>query len=129
LADQGISGAERLRFSGCSARKRSSILLLALFFVRFCALTGEPVSDSSLRRFGLLAGFAFVNRIDSTLLFAAPLAWLAIQGLRGRDHRVRPLVIAFGVPVAAWLLFATFYYGFPPEVGRNGPRVSARARG
>jgi arabinofuranosyltransferase len=113
LADQGISGAERLRFSGCSARKRSSILLLALFFVRFCALTGEPVSDSSLRRFGLLAGFAFVNRIDSTLLFAAPLAWLAIQGLRGRDHRVRPLVIAFGVPVAAWLLFATFYYGFP----------------
>jgi arabinofuranosyltransferase len=63
-----------------------SYLLLALFFVRFCALTGETVSDSSLRRFGLLAGFAFVNRIDRTLLFAAPLAWLAIQGWRGRDQ-------------------------------------------
>ena len=90
-----------------------SYLLLALFYVRFCALTDEPVSDRSLRRFGLLAGLAFVNRIDNALLFAAPLVWLAIQGLRRRDQRIRPLVMAFAVPVAVWLLFATFYYGFP----------------
>ena len=90
-----------------------SYLLLALFYVRFCAVTDEPLSDRSLRRFGLLAGLAFVNRIDSILLFAAPLAWLAIRGVRKRDQRIKPLLLACAVPVAAWLLFATFYYGFP----------------
>ena len=99
-----------------------SFLLLALFYVRFCRL--GPAEDERLNRdafnveprqlrvFGLLAGLAFVNRMDSVLLYALPLAWLAFRARRRREHLV-PLVTAFAVPVVLWLLFATIYYGFP----------------
>jgi arabinofuranosyltransferase len=90
-----------------------SYLLLALFYVRFCRITDAPLTTGELRRFGLLAGLAFVNRIDSVALYVAPLAWLVLRGLRRRDERVTPLLVAFAAPVAAWLIFATIYYGFP----------------
>jgi arabinofuranosyltransferase len=89
-----------------------SYLLLALFYVRFCRMGDEPLEPRHLRTFGLLAGLAFVNRIDSVLLYAAPLAWLAFRTRRRGDQLV-PLVTAFAVPVGLWLLFATIYYGFP----------------
>jgi arabinofuranosyltransferase len=90
-----------------------SYLLLGLFYVKFCRVTDEPLTPGELRRFGLLAGLAFVNRIDSVTLYAAPLAWLALRAWRRRDERITPLVLAFGIPAAAWLIFATVYYGFP----------------
>lgn len=90
-----------------------SYLLLALFYVTFCRVSDAPLTTVELRRFGLLAGLAFVNRMDSVALYAAPLAWLALRGLRRRDERITPLLLAFAVPVAAWLMFALVYYGFP----------------
>ena len=57
-----------------------SYLLLALFYFRFCRdRSRRPRSTRRLRRFGLLAGLAFVNRIDSVVLYAVPLAWLAFR--------------------------------------------------
>ncbi len=38
---------------------------------------------------------------------------LRLRAFRRRDERSAPLVIAFAAPVAAWLVFATLYYGFP----------------
>ncbi len=90
-----------------------SYLLLALFYVRLVHIGDAPLTDRELRRFGLLAGLAFVNRMDSVALYALPLAWLAIRAWRRSDARLRPLLLAFGVPVVAWLVFATSYYGFP----------------
>jgi arabinofuranosyltransferase len=90
-----------------------SYLLLALFYGRFLAVTDEPLADRELRRFGLLAALAFVNRMDSVVLYAAPLAWLLWRSSRRRDEGNLPLLVAFAGPVGAWLLFATFYYGFP----------------
>jgi arabinofuranosyltransferase len=90
-----------------------SYLLLAVFYVRFCRISDPPLTSAELQRFGLLAGLAFVNRIDSVALYVAPLAWLALRGLRRRDERILPLIIGFAVPAAAWLIFATVYYGFP----------------
>jgi arabinofuranosyltransferase len=84
-----------------------------VFYVRFCRITDAPLTTGELRTFGLLAGLAFVNRIDSVALYVAPLAWLVLRGLRRRDERVTPLLVAFAAPVAAWLIFATIYYGFP----------------
>ena len=90
-----------------------SYLLLAVFYVPFCRIFDETVlSAGDLRRFGLLAGLAFVNRIDSVLLYAPALAWLVIHQWRRRG-RFLPLLVAFAAPVAAWLVFATIYYGFP----------------
>jgi arabinofuranosyltransferase len=90
-----------------------SYLLLALFYVRFFQVGDAPVSHRDMRRFGLLAGLAFVNRIDSVVLYALPLAWLTLRVFRRRDTRLAPLILSFGIPAAAWLTFATVYYGFP----------------
>ena len=96
-----------------------SYLLLALFYVRFCRLGDEPLYRDPLKEeprelgaFGLLAGLAFVNRMDSVLLYALPLAWLAFRARRHRGQFI-PLVTGFAVPAGLWLLFATVYYGFP----------------
>lgn len=90
-----------------------SYLLLALFYVRFLTVSDAPLTDNDLRRFGVLAGLSFVNRMDTVLLVAPALAWLTIRAMRGRGERVLPLVIGFGAPAAAWLMFAMVYYGFP----------------
>ncbi|MGH9371951.1 MAG: hypothetical protein ACRD15_10520, partial [Vicinamibacterales bacterium] len=90
-----------------------SYLLLALFYVRFCAVGDGPLTNKDLRRFGLLAGLAFVNRMDSVVLYAIPLASLLLRAWRRNDERLRPLLLTFAVPVIAWLAFATLYYGFP----------------
>lgn len=90
-----------------------SYLLLVVFFVRFCAVSDAPLAPRDLRQFGFIAGLAFVNRIDSVLLYLLPIAWLALRAARRRDERPAPLVLALLAPVAAWLIFATLYYGFP----------------
>jgi arabinofuranosyltransferase len=89
-----------------------SYLLLAVFYVKFCRIADAPLERPDLQRFGLLAGLAFVNRMDSVLLYGIPLAWLAFRVWRRRELLVS-LVVGFAGPAAAWLLFATIYYGFP----------------
>ena len=90
-----------------------SYLLLTLFYMRFVRLddTTAP-TPQELRTFGLLAGLAFVNRIDSVLLYVAPLLWLS-AGARKNRSEIRALLGGFLAPVVAWLVFATIYYGFP----------------
>jgi arabinofuranosyltransferase len=90
-----------------------SYCLLTLFYTRLFATGDDPLSMRDARWLGLIAGLAFVNRMDSVLLYAAPLAWLAYREFRKADGRLVPLVSAFAVPVVAWVAFATFYYGFP----------------
>ena len=90
-----------------------SYCLLAFFYTRWFAVADRPLETRDLRRFGFVAGLAFVNRIDSALLYALPLAWLALRTLRADRVRLAALVTGFAVPAGAWLLFATIYYGFP----------------
>jgi arabinofuranosyltransferase len=49
-----------------------SFLLLALFYVRFCRLGAAPLEPRQLGVFGLLAGLAFVNRMDRDRLSREP---------------------------------------------------------
>jgi arabinofuranosyltransferase len=90
-----------------------SYLLLALFYVRFLRVPDAPRTDRELGWFGILPGLAFVNRIDSVLLYALPVAWLAMRAFRRRDERLAPLIVGLAVPSLAWIAFATIYYGFP----------------
>ena len=90
-----------------------SYCLLAYFFTRWFAVAERPLEGRDLLRFGAIAGLAFVNRIDSVLLYAVPLAWLVLQMLRTNRSRLVPLLAGFALPAGAWLLFATIYYGFP----------------
>ena len=90
-----------------------SYLLLALFYVKFFRVSDAPLTNRDLGTFGLIAGLAFVNRLDSVALYLPALVWLAWRCARRRDERVAPLLLAFATPAAAWLVFATIYYGFP----------------
>ena len=108
-----VSSKAFIDYTSSGLENPLSYLLLALFYVRFCGMTAAPVADRDLRRFGLLAGLAFVNRMDSIVLYAIPLGWLALRAWRRDDERLRPLLVAFAVPAIAWTVFATLYYGFP----------------
>jgi arabinofuranosyltransferase len=108
-----VSSKAFIDYTSSGLENPLSYLLLALFYARFCEISDEALSAAELRRFGLIAGLAFVNRMDSLLLFMGPLAWLGLRSWRRRDERGLSLWIAFGGPVLAWVLFATFYYGFP----------------
>jgi arabinofuranosyltransferase len=89
-----------------------SYFLLVCFYSRFYCRRNAAPDVKDLRAFGVLAGLAFVNRIDSLLLYVAPMLWLAAHARRSRSQ-LGALLAGFTVPVAAWLLFATVYYGFP----------------
>ncbi len=89
-----------------------SYFLLVCFYSRLYASRSTPPGADDLRGLGVLAGLAFVNRMDSVLLYVAPLLWLAAGARRSRSQ-LGALIAGFAVPVAAWLLFATLYYGFP----------------
>ena len=108
-----LSSKAFVDYTGSGLENPLSYLLLALFYSRFCALSSAAIPDRDLSRFGLLAGLAFVNRMDTVLLYVLPLAWLALRSWRRPDERFRPLAAAFCIPVGTWLLFATIYYGFP----------------
>jgi arabinofuranosyltransferase len=108
-----ISSKAFIDYTSSGLENPLGYFLLALFYVPFCRVSDEPLSDRTLRRFGLLAGLAFVNRIDSAILYALPLMWLGIRSLRRPDERILPLCVGFGVPAGVWLAFATLYYGFP----------------
>ncbi len=63
----------------------------------------------------LLASLAFVNRMDSVLLFLPGLAWVLIETMRGGVPPRRWLsALAVGSgPALLWVAFAIFYYGTP----------------
>ncbi len=91
-----------------------SFFLLCIFYCRFLGGAAlASVSREALIGFGVLASLAFLNRSDSILLYAGPLAYLAwIAWPAYRLRLATYLAIAFS-PVALWLLFSYLYYGFP----------------
>lgn len=91
-----------------------SYLLVALFYTRYLDRPWGTVPDShELRRLFLIGSLAFLNRPDAVLLFAVPLAELLFVALKRRRTRALLPVVVGVAPAVAWLLFATFYYGFP----------------
>ena len=90
-----------------------SYFLLALFFLPFCTRPHDTLTGRDMTRFGAIAALAFVNRMDSIVLYALPLTYLALRGWRRPTERLRPLLVAFAIPTVTWLAAATWYYGFP----------------
>lgn len=58
----------------------------------------------------LAGSLAVTNRLDTVLVFIPPIAWLLLCHLR--EVRWGRFLLGF-TPIVAWLVFATFYYGFP----------------
>ena len=67
-------------------------------------------NQQHLQHLCFIASLLALNRLDLLLLVGPVLAYQAWRA--GPRFAVRPLLIGF-LPVIAWLLFATFYYGTP----------------
>ncbi len=112
-----------IEFSTSGLENPLTHLLLAAFFAAFYngAFAGRRVALLSL-----LAGLGALNRMDSILLFGPPLAWALLLFCRGTGGRwsvwssVTALlgrgiwIVAAGfLPLALWMAFSLYYYGFP----------------
>jgi arabinofuranosyltransferase len=91
-----------------------SYLLIALFYTRyFGRVATDAPRPGELRWFSFLAALAFLNRPDAVLLYVVPLAEMSVRGLRGHGVKALAPLAVGAAPAALWLVFATFYYGFP----------------
>jgi len=109
-----ISSKALIDYTSSGLEYPLSYFLIALFYGRYLERRFDaPPSPKELRFFTLVAALAFVNRSDTALLFAIPLAEMTLRSLivRGRQTLV-PILVGVA-PAIAWLAFATFYYGFP----------------
>ena len=95
-----------LRYSTSGLENSVTILLIALFAV---SALSEPADDVRWGRLGLFAGLAALNRLDTILLMLPALAFLIVRYRRS----VAWVRLAAGfVPLALWMAFCLFYYGF-----------------
>lgn len=92
-----------------------SFLLLCIFYCRFfTAVRNRAIaSPPDLIVFGVIASLAFLNRSDSILLYAGPLAYLAWRTWPAYRFRLAAYFAIAMAPVALWLAFSYLYYGFP----------------
>jgi arabinofuranosyltransferase len=84
-----------------------SHLLLMLFVWQWW---DAPGGTARLQRLSLIAALCMLNRLDLGLLVLPALAY---ETWRQRSVRAVRIVLVGMLPIAAWLLFATFYYGTP----------------
>jgi arabinofuranosyltransferase len=89
----------------------SHLLILAAVLVAIRAMETDAFSDLLL--FFLSCSLIYLNRPD-LLALMAPLALLvALRVGRKQPRALVRAVLLGGVPVLAWTLFSTYYYGFP----------------
>jgi len=92
-----------------------SYLLIAWFYCRFFqdVRTARQLLPRDIVFYGLLASLAFLNRGDSILLYAGPLAYVAYRAWPIYRWRIASLFLASFAPSVIWLAFSYLYYGFP----------------
>jgi len=92
-----------------------SYLLIAWFYCRFFhdVRTARQLLPRDILFYGLLASLAFLNRSDSILLYAGPLAYVAYSAWPIYRWRVASLFLVSFAPAVIWLIFSYIYYGFP----------------
>ncbi len=95
-----------------------SYLLVALFYGPL--LFGcrpphfiRPDPRFEITYYTFIAALAFVNRIDTILLYAPALCLLIYRGVRAYRSRLIGPLFAGGLPAVLWTCFAVIYYGFP----------------
>ena len=115
LAGWLLSSKALIDYSSSGLEYPLSYFLLALFYTRYLARddASAPVGEREVATYVFIASLAFVNRADAILLFAFPLAELTWRALRIHRWKAVPRLLVAGCPAVGWLLFATFYYGFP----------------
>lgn len=91
-----------------------SYLIAALFITSFLALPNrdEPATQKLLILF-FYASLAFVNRMDTLIIYLPALFYLMIRYYRLEPARWLRILVAGTLPASSWTLFSLIYYGFP----------------
>src|SRR5579871_1512612 len=109
-----LAGKAIIDFSSSGLESPLSYLIAAAFWTTL--LREERAADGVSRRTSAAlyaaASLAFVNRLDTILLYAPALAAIAWQSAKTDRRRLAYLALA-SLAAVAWLAFATFYFGFP----------------
>jgi len=85
--------------------------LTHLLLAAFCMVLFEATARPRLAlRLAIVAGLSALNRMDSMLLLAPAL--LVAASREGPRRAVQALALS-GLPMAGWMAFSLFYYGFP----------------
>jgi arabinofuranosyltransferase len=102
-----LSSKAFVDFSTSGLENPLTNLLLALFF----AMYFHPKQPGAKRlvSLALVAALAAVNRLDTILFYMPP---LALVWWSRRDWRATGAFVVGFLPLASWLTFAWFYYGF-----------------
>ena len=102
-------------YSSSGLENPLSHLLVLLFYCRLLAHRG-PLAKLPPRQVQLLffvAALAFLNRMDTVLFYAPALVALALVHVRRGGIRFAGTLLLALAPAMLWLVFSTFYYGFP----------------
>ncbi len=92
-----------------------SHLLLLLFVLYFLRLSEKPsgeVGDKDLFLLSLLASLGTLTRWDNVLFFIPPLIYALVKRKFTIMRAISSILLGF-LPLFFWMLFSTFYYGFP----------------
>ena len=86
-----------------------SYVLAALFA---CELREVTKRGERPWRALFLASLAFVNRMDTAIVYLPAIGWLLSRAPVARRRMLVDLLIGT-TPAVAWLVFSTIYFGFP----------------
>lgn len=107
-----ISSKAFVDYTSSGLENSVSYLLIAVFCGCFLR---APLGLKALRRLVLVASLAAFNRLDLMLVFAPALAYAAWLTWSREKVPVTGLLraaVIYSVPLWAWLVFATIYFGF-----------------
>jgi arabinofuranosyltransferase len=108
-----LSSKALVDYSSSGLEYPLAYFLLVLFYTRYLEPSTPPATERDLRVLVFIASLGFVTRIDMALLFALPLIALIWKVGRARGGAMLRSVAIGALPAILWVLFATFYYGFP----------------
>ncbi len=93
-----------------------SYLILVLFFTPIIFSEKKICDYSTKLNFFMffIASLAFINRMDTVLLYIPVLVYILVMSIKQKRFRRTIGVAILGtIPAWFWLIFSTFYYGFP----------------
>ena len=114
LALAVIASKSFIDYASSGLENPLSYLIAAAFFYIFLPIKNESQVDE--KQFGwllFLGALAFVNRIDTIIIFMPAIVWLLYALRRKTKWRLLQIILISTLPATLWVIFSVIYYGFP----------------
>lgn len=88
-------------------------LLIFFFYLNYLSYDFSAATKRDFLELNLLGALACLNRLDLSLVVAAPLLHVFISFYHAHKRKSIPLLLASWSPLILWTIFSLLYYGFP----------------